>query len=298
MRRLWQIGLFGTMLLSAQITLAQRASSGGFGHQGGASRGIGSPASGSPSSSGVATSATPGITFGRDGAAAIGNAGFPARLGATVGLQTIPPVALPPGVNGINHPGTAPAIQPFPGIQPLPTLVPGSSSINFPGGLPGPNNPLLLHHGGFRKDGLQDGKGHGFGPNRGRVPIVIYYGVPYYVPYVVYPQDSGMDATAGPPAESSSVAAGYLTEAPAAAPSEPPVANPSTAQPPTKPVTLLAFKDHTILAVTDYWIEGNWLYYEATPGWKTSIPLDQLDFALTQQLNRERNVPFVLESRP
>ena len=40
------------------------------------------------------------------------------------------------------------------------------------------------------------------------------------------------------------------------------------------------------------------LVYETSPGVRTPVPLDRLDFAITQQLNRERNVRFVLEARP
>lgn len=63
-------------------------------------------------------------------------------------------------------------------------------------------------------------------------------------------------------------------------------------------VTLLAFKDSTVIAVTDYWLEGNWLVFETTSGMRTTVPLDRLDLALTQQLNFERKVPLILEARP
>ena len=74
-----------------------------------------------------------------------------------------------------------------------------------------------------------------------------------------------------------------------------PPAQPATVQPAVKPLTLLAFKDHTILAVTDYWLEGDMLYYQTSYGLQNSIPLDRLDLPLTEQLNRDRNVLFVLE---
>ena len=61
---------------------------------------------------------------------------------------------------------------------------------------------------------------------------------------------------------------------------------------------MLAFKDHTVLIVTDYWLEGDMLVYETSPGVRTPVPLERLDLILTQQLNRERNVRFVLEARP
>ncbi len=61
---------------------------------------------------------------------------------------------------------------------------------------------------------------------------------------------------------------------------------------------MLAFKDATVIAVTDYWLQGYMLVYETSQGVRTVVPLDRLDFGLTQQLNFERNVPFVLEARP
>jgi hypothetical protein len=67
---------------------------------------------------------------------------------------------------------------------------------------------------------------------------------------------------------------------------------------PARTVTLLAFKDSMVIAVTDYWMEGYSLVYETSLGVRTVVPLDRLDWGLTQQLNFERNVPFVLEARP
>jgi hypothetical protein len=72
---------------------------------------------------------------------------------------------------------------------------------------------------------------------------------------------------------------------------------PAQEEPDEKPVTLLAFKDRTVLIVVDYWLEGDWLYYSIDPGQRLSVPLDRLDQPLTQQLNRERGVPFILEAR-
>ena len=68
-------------------------------------------------------------------------------------------------------------------------------------------------------------------------------------------------------------------------------------RPKAKPVTLLAFKDQTVVAVTDYWLKGLEIHYKRTDT-EVGMPIEQLDFALTQQLNQERQVPFTLESRP
>jgi len=191
----------------------------------------------------------------------ITDTGFASRLGTTVSSQGYPTVALPPGVSNINHPG----MQPTPSIQPLPTGFP-VPNINYPGGMPGMNSPIP-------SDRRDHRPGHGERGTSG----VIYYGIPYYVPYLVYPQETS--------SASATAASGSAYGAP-------------SAQSAAKPVTLLAFKDHTVLIVIDYWLEGDWLYYETSPGMRLSAPLDRLDLPLTQQLNRERNVPFVLQSRP
>ena len=205
---------------------------------------------------------------------AITDTGFASRLGATVGM---PSGALPPGVGNINNPG----MQPMPGIQPLIPNPPGHRNINFPGGTPDLYRRVPQpSHGGPWKDGWLDGTPH----KRGGRPVVIYYGVPYYIPYFVYALESA-------PASSSS-ASQY-----GAASSEP-ASPPADREPATQPLTLLAFKDGTVVIAKAYWLEGDWLYYETTSGQRLSGPLDRLDIALTQQLNRERNVRFVLESRP
>lgn len=124
--------------------------------------------------------------------------------------------------------------------------------------------------------------GRGFG-RRGSSGVV-YYGIPYYIPYYVYSTEA---APASGPEPFSSYPSGAS-----------PTANATNMPTTAKPLTLLAFKDHTVVIVVDYWLEGDWLYYEITPGQRLSAPLDRLDQPLTQQLNRERNVPFILEARP
>jgi hypothetical protein len=61
---------------------------------------------------------------------------------------------------------------------------------------------------------------------------------------------------------------------------------------------VLVFKDRTLVMAREYWLEGERLWYETSDGVVASIFLEQLDLPFTQQLNRERNVRFVLESRP
>lgn len=218
--------------------------------------------------------------------------GFAFRLGSTVGLQAIPPVTMPPGVGNINHPGH-PGMQPLPMVtQPLPTGSPFPiPNINFPGGVPGTAQPPQPKPdrrvpGRFRRAVI------GVGP-------IIY--VPYYIPVytgTVYPGTAPATTPAVSPPPDAGPSGGvriYPIQPPSETQPQPPQ---SSVAPAARPVTLLAFKDHTIIAVTDYWLEGDSLVYETSPGTRTAVPLERLDWVLTQQLNRERNVRFVLEARP
>ena len=149
----------------------------------------------------------------------------------------------------------------------------------------------------------------GFGP--------VFYGSPFsYFPFMGYP---GFSSYTGYPGYSSytgySVAPSssyppdeqpYSEVAPTVGPQssyvlpdvEQPSQQPAESTPEATSVALLAFKDHSIVAVTDYWMEGETVYYETSYGGRTGIPLGQLDLSFTQQLNRERNLRFVLEFRP
>lgn len=63
------------------------------------------------------------------------------------------------------------------------------------------------------------------------------------------------------------------------------------------PLTLLVFRDHSIQAVTDYWLEDGQLHYVTSDGARHMVPLDELDVDMSVQLNRERGVGFVLRPK-
>ena len=210
----------------------------------------------------------------------ITDTGFASRLGNTVGTQGFPTVNLPPGVSGINHPGMAPT----PTMQPLPTGLPFPvPNINSPGTPPDANLPSNR---GFdhRHDGGRFGRSS---------TGAVYYGVPYYVPYYIYPVDPA--TASNQPMSTTTASSPAATSYPAQATA--PATAGSSVQPAAKPLTLLAFKDGTVVIATDYWLEGEWLYYVVTTGQRLSGLLERLDQPMTQQLNRERNVPFILEAR-
>ncbi|HTS61884.1 MAG TPA: hypothetical protein VMH28_07655 [Candidatus Acidoferrales bacterium] len=62
----------------------------------------------------------------------------------------------------------------------------------------------------------------------------------------------------------------------------------------SSPVYLIAFKDRTIRAVSAYWSEGGNLYYVTMDHQERQAPLDTVDRSMSEQLNRERRVPFSL----
>jgi len=62
----------------------------------------------------------------------------------------------------------------------------------------------------------------------------------------------------------------------------------------TATVYLIAFKDHVIPAATAYFMEGTTLHYTTPQGTREQAPLDSIDAAFSEQLNRERNVEFRL----
>jgi hypothetical protein len=68
-----------------------------------------------------------------------------------------------------------------------------------------------------------------------------------------------------------------------------------TAPPGNPPIVyLIAFKDHVIRAAVAYSVEGTTLYYTTPQGAHEQAPLDTIDAAFSQELNRERNVEFRL----
>ncbi len=226
---------------------------------------------------------------------------FPTALGNNVGLQAIPSVGMTPGIGNINQPGLPPG---------APTVYP---NINNPAAAPIglPSVPNYRHPGNAsRHDGEHRGRGAG-----GPIFVPYYYAVPYYV----YPGNPGfasappqpnyapypVEPEPAPSPERFPPSTIYIPPASVAQPeqpSQPPAPAESQpapeAAPQPRPVTILAFKDSTIVAVTDYWLKGADVYYKRGDGSEAGVPIDQLDFPLTEQLNRERHVPLVLEYRP
>ena len=62
-------------------------------------------------------------------------------------------------------------------------------------------------------------------------------------------------------------------------------------------VTLIALKDSTVVAAIGYWAENSDLVYITKTYTRKTLPLDRIDKDLTEQLNRERGVEFLLTEK-
>lgn len=65
---------------------------------------------------------------------------------------------------------------------------------------------------------------------------------------------------------------------------------------PVESCWLLAFRDKSIVAATDYWMEGSTLNYITRDGKKASADIESVDVPFSRQLNRERGLEFRLPS--
>jgi hypothetical protein len=63
------------------------------------------------------------------------------------------------------------------------------------------------------------------------------------------------------------------------------------------PLYLIAFQDGSIRAALAYWAEGSAVHYITLDHEQKQAPLASIDRALSDRLNRERNVPFRLPAR-
>ncbi|MBL8220519.1 MAG: hypothetical protein JNL62_14900 [Bryobacterales bacterium] len=61
-------------------------------------------------------------------------------------------------------------------------------------------------------------------------------------------------------------------------------------------ITLLAFKDSSVIAAIAYWEQAEQLHFVTNSFAKKIVPVGSLDNALSEQLNKERKVDFKLES--
>ena len=63
-------------------------------------------------------------------------------------------------------------------------------------------------------------------------------------------------------------------------------------------LTLIAFKDGSIYGITDYWIEGDSLFYALSSGTEGAFDLKQVDWGKTTQIDAEIGIAVGLRPRP
>jgi len=61
--------------------------------------------------------------------------------------------------------------------------------------------------------------------------------------------------------------------------------------------TVLILKNGNAHLVTNPWLEADHVVYVDNDGAPQVVPIDDVDFRMSVQINRERGVPFVLRSR-
>lgn len=68
---------------------------------------------------------------------------------------------------------------------------------------------------------------------------------------------------------------------------------------PQRPVSfLIAFKNNTIRLAVAYWLKGKTLFYVTADHQQRSVPVDSVDYPLSERLNAEQHVNFTLASFP
>ncbi len=117
----------------------------------------------------------------------------------------------------------------------------------------------------------------------------------YYSPEVVRPQIKEYeDLPAARAPRTEAHGAEVRVHPPAAAPK---ATSPETASDSSKPtITLLAFKDSSVVAAIAYWEQAEQLHFVTSSFSKRIVPATTLDKALSEQLNRERKVEFKIEA--
>ncbi|HTZ98556.1 MAG TPA: hypothetical protein VMB18_19290 [Terriglobales bacterium] len=110
-----------------------------------------------------------------------------------------------------------------------------------------------------------------------------YYGAAYdSSPRVVASSSSAQDLSIRP--------ATYIQRSEPAAQASTPAANGPA-------MTIIAMKDGTAMLAQGYWVEDGKLQWMSEKGEQKALPLEQVDLYQTTQLNHERNVEFVLQSK-
>jgi len=127
------------------------------------------------------------------------------------------------------------------------------------------------------------GYGYGYAPNQPDQPQPNGPDSPPAQPPVVINQYFGAaPPDQGPPPDPASGSNFHFYQAPSE--------GATTPSPDTSSYYLIAFRDHTIYSAVAYYTEGDTLHYFTSGNVHNQVSLSLVDRALTEQLNRDRNV--------
>jgi hypothetical protein len=85
-----------------------------------------------------------------------------------------------------------------------------------------------------------------------------------------------------------------LYQAPSRPPAEPAAAGSSGSK---GPIFLIAYKDHSVYSAVAYWVEAGTLHYITTDGKHNQASLDLIDRNMSEEINKEQDVDFILPGK-
>jgi hypothetical protein len=141
--------------------------------------------------------------------------------------------------------------------------------------------------------GFGVGLGLGYWGGYGYGYPAYYYGYPGYYDYS-YPYDYASYAYPAYEQPPVVIEQNYGAAPPASVQQYPSSGYSSVPAQSGETIYLIAFKDHRITAAKAYWAEGGQLHYVTREGEHRQVPFDSIDRAFSEQLNRDRRVPFQL----
>ncbi len=198
------------------------------------------------------------------------------------------------------------------GVNPAPIRVPSTGSThagNLGATISGRPIPGVTGNSGGRGGGYRGGGGAVY------VPYAYPVAYPVYVQDQYPPQQLQQQQVVAQPSPSVIINNNYMPETaprpvmreysaeslqPPLGQQKPSQSTPEDAEPTgeAKPVVyLLAMKDGSIYSAVAYWIEDSTLHYITPRHDHNRASLDLVDREITDQVNRERKVPFKLSSR-
>ena len=107
-----------------------------------------------------------------------------------------------------------------------------------------------------------------------------------------YPPSSNVTVVYPPPAQNPPVV--VVLESPVPRPAE----FREQFAPAQQTTYLIAFKDSVVRVADQYWVSGKTIFFVTTDHQRMTAPVSSVDVTLSQRLNNEQNVAFVLPPEP